>query len=76
MSDNIKDLVRMANQVADFFQAYPEDEAVPDIAQHIRDFWTAAMRREMQAHLAVGGAGLKPLALAGLRMAEKDSKAA
>ncbi|MCR9175122.1 MAG: formate dehydrogenase subunit delta [Alphaproteobacteria bacterium] len=62
MSTN--DIVRMANQIAEFFSAYPEDEALAGASQHIVDFWDPRMRAELEAHLAQGGAGLSPLALA------------
>jgi formate dehydrogenase subunit delta len=59
----LNDLVRMANQIADFFQAYPRDEAVVGIAGHIRDFWTYRMREKLAAHIDAGGARLKPLVI-------------
>jgi formate dehydrogenase subunit delta len=55
-------LVRMANQIADFFKALPEDEALHGTSNHIRYFWDPRMRAKMAAHLAAGGAGLSPLA--------------
>ncbi|MBL8709788.1 MAG: formate dehydrogenase subunit delta [Rhodospirillaceae bacterium] len=60
-------LVSMANQIADFFQSYPEAEAVEGVATHIRKFWDPRMRQGIFEHLAAGGAGLKPLALAALK---------
>ena len=56
-------LVKMANQIADFFRLKPEEEAVAGAADHIRKFWDPRMRAKMAAHLAHGGEGLKPLAL-------------
>ena len=55
-------LVRMANQMADFFAAQSHDDAVAGIEDHIRKFWDPRMRRAMGEHLAAGAAGLKPLA--------------
>ena len=43
-----------------------EARAVPQIANHIRMFWDPRMRRDIAAHVAAGGAGLEPLALAAL----------
>ena len=59
-------LVMMANQIAKFFDAQGEARAVPQIADHIRQFWDPRMRRAIAAHLADGGAGLDPLAKAAL----------
>ena len=42
-------LLIMARQIADFFRAYPEDEAVAAIADHINHFWTRRMRDDFLA---------------------------
>ncbi len=60
MSEKIEKLVRMANQIADFFVPYPDDEAVAGVREHIRSFWTPAMRAELMAFFEAGGVGLKP----------------
>lgn len=60
-------LVMMANQIAKFFETHGEARAVPQIAQHIKDFWDPRMRRGIQEHIEKGGAGLDPLALAALK---------
>jgi formate dehydrogenase subunit delta len=52
----------MANQMADFFAAQAHDDAVAGVEDHILKFWDPRMRRELAAHLAAGGAGLKPIA--------------
>lgn len=72
MSSSNEDLVRMVNQIADFFQSYPEDEAVEGIAGHVRDFWTPVMRRNIAAHVANGAAGLRPLAARALEQMAKN----
>jgi formate dehydrogenase subunit delta len=41
------DLVRMINQIADFFDAYPEQEAVSGVTEHLRKFWDPSMRRAL-----------------------------
>ena len=64
MSSNSMDtLVRMANQISDFFKIQPDDQAVAGTADHIRKFWDPRMRAMMSQHLAHGGAGLNPIAL-------------
>lgn len=59
---NDRDLVRMANQISDFFRAYPPEEARRETANHIRNFWEPRMRRQIYDYLDKGGEGLRPLA--------------
>jgi len=61
---DIERLVKMANDIANFFHSEPDhEEAVKGVAGHITRFWDPRMRRELSAHVASGGAGLNPLAL-------------
>jgi formate dehydrogenase subunit delta len=55
-------LVKMANQMEDFFRSQAHDAAVAGIEEHIRKYWDPRMRKAMAEHLASGAAGLKPLA--------------
>jgi formate dehydrogenase subunit delta len=58
-----ENLVKMANQIADFFDAGPDPaQAVKGIGEHILRFWEPRMRRSVLAHLAVHPAdsGLHP----------------
>jgi len=43
-------LVRMANQIADYFRAYPEDTAREGVRNHLKSFWTPRMLRDLKAH--------------------------
>ncbi len=54
-------IVRMANQIADFFAAQGHDDAVAGIAGHIRSFWEPRMRRALYDLVDGGGAHLHPL---------------
>ena len=56
-------LVKMANQIGDFFEAMPDrQEALQGIAEHMRKFWEPRMRREFLAHVDERGSGeLKPI---------------
>lgn len=54
-------LIRMANQIATFFESKPHAEGVSGVAAHISDFWEPRMRKQLFDHLAAGGQGLKPL---------------
>jgi formate dehydrogenase subunit delta len=42
-------LTRMANQIADFYTPYSDDEAVEGIAAHITKFWEPRMREGLLA---------------------------
>jgi formate dehydrogenase subunit delta len=58
-------LVRMANDIGNFFRAEPaREDAIAGIANHIDKFWTKRMRQKLAAH---GEGGLDELPLAALR---------
>jgi formate dehydrogenase subunit delta len=45
---DIHNLVHMANQIGEFFSAYPDRaEALDGIANHIRKFWEPRMRLKL-----------------------------
>ena len=56
-------LVRMANQIARYFEVYPNAEALDGIAKHIHNTWERRMRNEMKAIVDEGGEGLSPLCM-------------
>jgi formate dehydrogenase subunit delta len=60
---DIHHLVKMANQIDDFFAAYPDrDEAIKSIALHLKNFWDPRMRREIPEYVDQGrDMDLKPL---------------
>jgi formate dehydrogenase subunit delta len=55
-------LVRMLNQIAANVAHHPHDQAVGEIATHLRTTWAPAMRAELLGYLDRGGLGLTPLA--------------
>jgi formate dehydrogenase subunit delta len=57
------DMVRMANQIADFFKSYTEKEAIDGIADHINKFWDPRIRKDFIVLVDSGGAGLSDLVL-------------
>ncbi len=57
-------LVYMANQIAIFFASRPEQEAIGEIANHLRKFWEPRMRAKIIDYVAQGGHGLEPRAAA------------
>ncbi|MFL6582618.1 MAG: formate dehydrogenase subunit delta [Burkholderiales bacterium] len=59
---NIEHLVRMANDIGNFFKSEPDHTtAVDAVAQHLKRFWDPRMRKEIVAYVDTGGAGLKEL---------------
>ena len=60
---HIEQLVTMANDIAAFFNgAVDRNEAVRDMATHLRLYWEPRMRRQIIDHVNAGGAGLSELA--------------
>ena len=65
----IENLVKMANQIADNLGFH--DDAVERTADHLRRFWAPSMRQQLLDYSAAGGDGLKPAARAAVqRLAE------
>ena len=52
---NVDNLVGMANQIGEFFDAMPDRaEALDGIEQHLRRFWAPRMRQQLTAHWEAG----------------------
>ena len=66
-----KDIIRMANQIAGFFQAYPHDEAVKETAEHIKKFWEPRMRAELKKLVESPNPELKGIALEAAQLVTK-----
>ncbi len=66
---DIENLLHMANRIAEFFEAMPDqDEARDGVAQHLQRYWEPRMRRTLQLHVQHHqGAGLRPLVLEAIR---------
>ncbi len=66
---NIEHLITMANQIGDFFKAYPDaDVAKKDIIGHIKKFWALRMRQQIIAHVQEhGGQGLSPIVIEAIK---------
>ena len=60
-------LVRMANQIASFFAAYPRAQAIEGTYDHIKKFWDPRMRAKLAEKVAAGGEGLGEIALEAAR---------
>lgn len=69
---NTDHLVTMANDIGNFFAAYPDaEQAKQGIANHIKRFWNPLMRKALIKHIENGGEGLLPIALQALRENQK-----
>jgi formate dehydrogenase subunit delta len=56
---DIHHLVKMANQIGDFFAPYPDrGEVVNSIALHLKNSWDPRMRRQIIEYASNGGADL------------------
>lgn len=53
----------MANQIAQFFQTSPHDEAVTSVAKHLKLYWEPRMLRQLYAYIGEGGVGLHNIVL-------------
>ncbi|MEN7526922.1 MULTISPECIES: formate dehydrogenase subunit delta [unclassified Cupriavidus] len=61
---HIENLVKMANQIGSFFEAMPDhDEALADIANHVKKFWEPRMKRAFLTHVDAGGEGVDPIVI-------------
>jgi formate dehydrogenase subunit delta len=75
---NIDNLVKMANQIGTFFEAEPDrDQALADIAGHIKRSWEPRMRRALLEHIdrdggsgggSSGGSQLKDIVMEAVRV--------
>jgi formate dehydrogenase subunit delta len=65
---NVPHLVSMANDIGNFFDGeFGHTESPPNIALHIQRYWDPRMRSAIIAHVAQGGADLKPTVLAAVK---------
>jgi formate dehydrogenase subunit delta len=63
----IEALIKMANQIADFFQGEAGADAPAAVANHLRRYWEPRMRKDMLAYYdRTGGEGLEEIALKGV----------
>lgn len=62
---NTEHLIKMANQIGSFFATMPDrEQAVADLATHLKRFWEPRMRKAFLAHIEqTQGEGLDPIVL-------------
>jgi formate dehydrogenase subunit delta len=67
-------LIKMANQIGSFFETMPNrEEAMTDIAAHIKRFWEPRMRRSLLQHVDQhDGVELTAIVLESLRSRRAD----
>lgn len=70
------DMVRMANQIAAYFEAYPRAEALAGISNHIKNFWNPRMRKQLDEFIGEGAEGLSPLVVSAIMPKGKEPPAA
>jgi formate dehydrogenase subunit delta len=66
---DIEKLIKMANQIGDFYEAYPDkDEAAKEIGGHLNRFWNSSMRKGIVGHVeSKQGVGLHPCVVDAVR---------
>ena len=76
--DSSVQLVRMANDIANYFHAEKDrSAAIEGVVGHIRRFWEPRMRKKILAHLADhDGEGLSELARAAIAKLAEGRQAA
>ena len=72
MSSPTDTLIRMANDISNFFRSQGEEKAIAGIANHVRLFWEPRMKKQIFEVLDKGGEGLSPLALQALQKLKTD----
>ena len=65
----LEKLIAMANQIGSFFEAMPDrEQAVADVASHLKRSWEPRMRQQILASLGTADeAQLKPMVREALR---------
>lgn len=61
-------LVRMANQIATFFQSQPGEDQADRVAAHLKDFWGPDMRNALKDYAAQDDSQLNDLVKRALPM--------
>lgn len=66
---DIEKLIKMANQIGDFFEANPDaEDAKREIASHLKKFWNSVMIKAIVAHVQQQqGTGLHPRVVAAIQ---------
>ena len=67
---DIRNLVKMANQIGDYFSSLPDrEEALKEIAGHLQKFWAPRMRCQLLEYIdRHHGEGLQDMVLTSLNI--------
>lgn len=71
--DPVEKLVKMANQIGDFFVAQRAHEPVAGVVEHLLKFWDPSMRKRIVEHAGRGGEGLDPIALEAVKRLDRGA---
>ena len=70
-------IVRMANDIANFFAPYPEADAVEGVRDHLMKFWDPGMRKDLVnvvTGLAPSVTAVHPLVLRAVRAMQRGNE--
>jgi formate dehydrogenase subunit delta len=69
-------MVRMANQIATFFQTQPGVDAAAKVRDHLTDYWEPRMRQQLCDYVSDGGEGLDVAVISAVRSLSHKSSSA
>ena len=71
---NIDHMIKMANEIGDFFRGATAAQASQDVARHLKRYWDPRMRKQMLEYLDERqGAGLSDIALNAVMQLKAES---
>lgn len=76
MTDPDDKLIRMANQIATFFETQPSVDAGEATAKHVNDFWSPPMRGRLIELMRANAEGFRPSVLSGVEHVRKPGERA
>ena len=76
LHSSIATLVKMANQIGQFFSAQHNSDQIAEAADHFKRFWAPRMRANIADYVARGGKDLNPTALGAVKRISPQTAAA
>ena len=65
---NPQNLIRMANNIARNFAAYPPEIATKRVRTHLSSFWDSRMLHDLHDYIERGGSDVHPMVKAALEL--------